>query len=66
LSGGNGGNFYGENKQIFTLSFGMKRKRENRKNNTGTRARKMDELWSMLEHFWIIHELNIEETCCQA
>jgi len=56
----------GENKQFFTFSFGMNNKQRARKKSIGARPRRLGELWSMLEQFWSILELEIEEPGFQA
>jgi hypothetical protein len=66
LSWENRGNLYGENRQFFTFSFGMNNKERAGKKSTRARARRLGEFWSMLEHFWSILELEIEEPGCQA
>jgi hypothetical protein len=56
LSWENRGNLYGGDIGSFSFIFGMNNKQREGKKSIGARARRMGELWSMLEHvfgaFW--------------
>jgi hypothetical protein len=56
----------GENRQFFKFNFGINNKGRARKKNMEAKERRLGKFWSMLEHFWSILELNIEEPGCQA
>jgi hypothetical protein len=62
----NRGISYGGIRQIFTLSLVMNNKERVGKKSTGTRARGLDEFLGMLECFWSVQVLKIEEPGCQA
>jgi hypothetical protein len=47
LSSENGGNLYGENKQFFTFSLGMKKKGRVGKKKTRVRPGRLGKFWSM-------------------
>jgi len=49
---------------IDSFSHCMNNKQRAGKKSIGARARKLGELWSMLEKFWSVLEINIEESGC--
>jgi hypothetical protein len=60
----NRGNSYRGEHTLFHIDFGMNTRKE--KNSIRARPRRLGKFWSMLERFWSILELKIEESCCQA
>jgi hypothetical protein len=66
LSWENRGNLYGEIRQIFSHSVWHEQQGRVGKKRTGAREGRLGEFWSMLEHFWSVLELEIEELGCQA
>jgi hypothetical protein len=56
----------GSNMKVLHIHFYMNNKQRIGEKRLGAEATRMGKLWSMLEHFWSILELKIEDPGCQA